>query len=190
VRDSHGAAILPAFTLPGRHNLHNLLAAIALARSMEVSWEQITLGMNQLSLPERRLQHIEKGGVLFVNDAYNASPVSMKAALASLPTQQPGGKRIAMLGDMLELGPHSESSHRDIGIEAFKYVDNMICVGPHCGPIVESWKAAKRPVAWFLKLDEAVAELKKQMRKGDVVLLKASRSLGLNRVIDMLGECS
>jgi UDP-N-acetylmuramoyl-tripeptide--D-alanyl-D-alanine ligase len=186
IRSRSDNTILPCLNIPGKHNLHNFLAAVATVRTFGLNWEEIINGMQSLSLPERRLQHIEKNGILFVNDAYNASPVSTKAALTSLPAPKPGCKRIAVLGDMLELGKLSEECHKDVGKAALQYVDNMICVGPACGPILECWQEAKRPVIWVNKVEEAAEKLKEQMKPGDVVLLKASRAIGLNRILEIL----
>lgn len=170
----------------GRHNLQNFLAAVAVARNLQLSWEEIRQAIPLLALPERRLQQIEIGGVLFVNDSYNASTVSVKAAFNSLPKPPPGGKTIAVIGQMLELGQFSEMCHREVAEDALNFVDSMICLGDGCKPIWECWSVARRPVAWFSTLEEVVSELRCQMRAGDVVLLKGSRTHGLWRILEAM----
>lgn len=179
---------LPHLSVPGKHNLHNLCAAIAVARSLHMEWEEIARVIPKLELPERRLQSIEKNGVLFINDSYNAIPVAVKAALKSLPAPKAGCKRIAVIGDMMELGELTERMHSEVAQVALENVDHMLCFGIHCKPIQEIWSKANKPVSLHTDLDELVAELKKQMKPGDVVLLKGSRSKGLWRVLEAIGS--
>lgn len=178
-----GKAHLPSLDLPGKHNQHNLLAAIAVARSMDLQWEEIASGIPKLKLFERRLEFVEKQGVLFVNDSYNANAVSIKAALDTLPAPKNGGKKIAVIGEMLELGKFTEECHMEVAEAALEHVDSMICMGANCKTIVERWNAAKRPVIWKMNIEDVVAELQKQTKPGDVVLLKGSRANGLWRVL-------
>src|SRR5207244_2429762 len=83
--------------VPGRHNQHNLLAAIAVARYFNISWEEIKQAIPSLVLPDRRLQFIRQRDVLFLNDSYNAAELSVKAALESLPQPEGKGRKIAVL---------------------------------------------------------------------------------------------
>lgn len=172
-------AVLPPLRLPGKHNVHNLLAAIVVARHFELTWEEIIQGMALLILPDKRLQIVEKQGILFVNDSYNASAPSIKAALLSLPAPKSGGKKIAVIGEMMELGKFSEACHREVGEEALLHVDQMICYGKGCQPISDCWQAANKPVVWAPDFETLSATLWKQAQPGDVVLLKGSRSNGL-----------
>lgn len=174
---------LPPLNIPGRHNLHNFLAAVAVARNLGLTWDQIRSGMSKLHLLERRLEHIEKKGILFINDSYNASAVSVKAALESLPAPKSGGKRIAVIGEMLELGQFSAQCHLDVAEAALGRVDSMICMGKACEPIVQKWEQEKRPVVWSTNLSKVVEALQQQVKAGDVVLLKGSRA---NRLWEVL----
>lgn len=178
--------VLDIPNIPGEHNLQNFLAATAVARNMGLSWGEIQLGMFNLQLPERRLQRIEKDGVVFINDSYNASLLSMKAALKSLPDPKPGGKKIAVMGEMLELGKFSVLCHREVGECALEVVDRVFCLGKECEPIWELWQRNKRPVAWFQERLELVAALRCELKPGDVVLLKGSRAKQLWKVIEEL----
>lgn len=170
--------------IPGKHNLHNLLAAIAVARHFEVSWEAIKRGIALLALPERRLEFVRRKGILFLNDSYNASELSVKAALETLPKPEGEGRRIAVLGSMMELGKFSESCHQRVGEHALDYVEQMFCLGEECSSIHRIWQSAGRPVLLFKSRDELVASLKKHLKEEDVVLLKGSRAKELWKVLE------
>lgn len=184
----HGdeAMCMPSLPVHGWHNVHNFLAAAAVARYFDVDWELIKQAIPNLVLPERRLQYIQKGGIAFINDSYNASEVSVKAALNSLPMPAPGGKKIAVLGDMLELGRFSEKCHREVGSYALEHVSHMICLGTESKVIYELWKAHRRPVEWVENFEDLMLALKSIAKPGDVVLLKGSRAKGLWRVLDAI----
>lgn len=179
---------LPLLNIPGSHNRHNFLAAAAAARGCGMDWEEIKSAQSTLELPERRMQIVKKQGVVFVNDAYNASEMSMKAALDSLPLPAPGGKRIAFFGGIVELGKYSEGCHRAVGRYALNHVDIMYCFGRDCLPIVEEWKSAGREVVWAEERSELTSLLRNSMQQGDVVLLKGSRSKGVCKVLEELGN--
>lgn len=182
----HDHAQFPLLSIPGAHNRHNFLAAVAVARYFGMTWEEIREAQAALELPERRLQFVEKHGALFVNDAYNASELSMIAAFKSLPNPKPGSKRIAFLGGIVELGKFSEGCHRSVGKYALDHVDTMLCFGTDCLPIVEEWQSAGRHVIWAAERLELVAALKEQLQPGDVVLLKGSRAKGVWKVLEEL----
>lgn len=177
---------LPQLPVPGTHNWHNFLAAASVARYFGVEWADICRRLATLHLPERRLEQIEKDGVVFINDAYNASEHSVKAALESLPEPQAGGRRIAVLGEMAELGKFSEECHRAVGEHALKYVDAVYCFGEGCKAMKEVWEAAGRQVIWGRERCDIVPLLKNEIKRGDVVLLKGSRSKEVNKVIEEL----
>ena len=116
----------------GKHSATNALAAIAVGRAMEIPDEQIVASLRSAKSPEMRLELTEIGGIRVLNDAYNANPASMQAALETLLALPARGQRIAVLGDMRELGKASEDCHRNIGrLAARKFrPDRLICVGP------------------------------------------------------------
>jgi UDP-N-acetylmuramoyl-tripeptide--D-alanyl-D-alanine ligase len=172
--------------VPGKHNMHNALAAGIVARHFNISWETILQTMQQFSLPERRLQFIEKKGVLFLNDSYNASELSVKAALETLPGVNGKGKKIAVLGSMLELGKFSEECHRRVGEFALQHVDQLYCLGEECYPIYQIWQKAGKPVQLFSERAALVDALRNSIQPSDVVLLKGSRSKELWKVIEEL----
>lgn len=170
--------------VPGAHNLHNLLAAISVAKELGVTWEAICATMPTLRLPERRLQTVEKRGILFVNDSYNAPPIGVQAALSSLPEPRAGGRRIAVLGPMPELGQFSDLCHRQVGEHALGTVDQMFCLGSECQPIYEVWTLAGRPVNWFIEKADLVATLQMVLREGDVVLIKGANGKQMWQLLD------
>lgn len=186
IKEPEGIFKLDKLPLPGRHNLHNFLGAVAVARKMGMRWEEINAAIPSLNLPERRLQMVEKNGAMFVNDSYNASAVSLKAALESLPPPKKGGKRIAVIGEMLELGKFSEACHREVGVFALKHVDRMLCFGKECEAINDEWKKAGRPVEHYMDRADVVKALRLILQPGDVVLLKGSRAKGLWKVLEEL----
>jgi UDP-N-acetylmuramoyl-tripeptide--D-alanyl-D-alanine ligase len=172
------------WNIPGRHNEQNFLAAVAVARHLGLSWSEIKKGAEKLALPERRLQRIEKLGATFINDSYNASLASIKAALESLPKPLPGCKTIAVFGEMLELGQFSEACHSEVGEFALGHADQLFCLGEGCKPIEDVWNRENRPVERFLQRAELVVKLRKHVSPGDVILLKGSRAKELWKVLD------
>lgn len=173
-----------SWQIPGAHNRHNLLAAIAVARELKVTWEEIANALPRLALPERRFQRIEKHGVTFMNDSYNAPPLAVQAALANLPSPQPGGRRIAVLGPMPELGQFSASCHREVGELALDLVDEMFCLGHECQPIYDVWQAARRPVSWFMDRQKLLEALDLVIKPGDVVLIKGANIHQMWRLVE------
>jgi UDP-N-acetylmuramoyl-tripeptide--D-alanyl-D-alanine ligase len=152
-----------------RHNLRNTLAAVADVRFSALRGERVALGR----------------GATVVNDCYNANPLSMRAALDDLAMQQPAGRRVAVLGDMLELGPAEAEHHREIGAYAATAgVDVLIAVGPRSRAMLERFDG----VSFAAEDAAAAAELADRVvRAGDVVLVKASRGVGLEVVAEALG---
>jgi UDP-N-acetylmuramoyl-tripeptide--D-alanyl-D-alanine ligase len=133
------------------------------------------------------------GGATLVDDTYNASPVSVAAALDFLlETPVPGGRRrIAVLGDMLELGPDEERLHREIGERAARSADAVVAVGERGRWMAEAATAAGAArVLTAEDADEAAAVVERDLAPGpgDLVLLKASRGIGLDRAVDLLRE--
>jgi UDP-N-acetylmuramyl pentapeptide synthase len=153
----------------------NAAAALAAARAVGVEPQ----GLVEVALSELRGQRIElPGGVTIVNDCYNANPMSMRAALDDLAAAAPG-RKVAVLGDMLELGPDEERFHREIGDHARAAgVDLLVTVGPRA--------AAMQGDKAVADAAEAAALLPELLEDGDTVLVKASRGVGLEVVADAL----
>jgi UDP-N-acetylmuramoyl-tripeptide--D-alanyl-D-alanine ligase len=159
------------------HNLLNTLAAVAAARAAGVP----VGGRVSVRFSSLRGEVVElPGGVTVVNDCYNANPMSMRAALDHLAAS-PAERRIAVLGGMAELGPDSEGYHRDIGAHAGELaIDVLVPVGEGALGYAEAFDGELHPVA---TPEEAGALLEELAQPGDRVLIKGSRSVGLERVL-------
>lgn len=175
---------LKHFSLEGKHNLHNLLAAVAVARYFQLSWEAIEARLPFLKLPEKRFERVVKNNIVFINDSYNACELSIKAALESLPQPTKGGKKIAVFGSLLELGAFSQECHFRIGQYALEFVDECHCYGLECQPIVDLWKKKGRLASLHSDFMSLMEVLKKRICSYDVVLLKGSNQKKLWQVID------
>jgi len=185
-----GASTLLRSGLPGEHNASNLLLAFAAARTVNIPAPAAAEALRGLALPGMRWAVSEHGGVKVVNDAYNANPQSMMAVLKTFMKWPCGGRRIVVLGDMLELGEHAESLHRDVGrCVASLQPDLLIAVGKDTAHYVvdEAVKAgyAVSHVSCFQDAVAAAAAFGEMVRPGDCVLLKASRSMRLERILDV-----
>jgi UDP-N-acetylmuramoyl-tripeptide--D-alanyl-D-alanine ligase len=172
--------------LLGKHTAANALAAIAVARRLGLHEEAILHGLAHAEGAEMRLQLQTVRGITLLNDAYNANPASMKAALETLQTLPRTGRSIAILGDMRELGESSERFHREVGqFAATARLDMLYCIGPSSKLIAESARQAgmnAKSVKHFRDSQQAAEALAEIFQPGDVVLLKASRTVKLERI--------
>ncbi|MBI3508101.1 MAG: UDP-N-acetylmuramoyl-tripeptide--D-alanyl-D-alanine ligase [Chlamydiia bacterium] len=168
------------------HILHNLIAAIALARSLKIEWDVIHQQLPLLQLPSMRFEQFEKNGVLFINDAYNANPESMRAALSSLPEPKEGGKKIAVLGTMCDLGKFSHEAHWEVGRLARGLIDHLLVLGDEAAPLCKAFQESQKPAEFFLDPDPLVKRLKELIRFGDVVLVKGSRAMKMETLFEQL----
>ncbi len=176
------------FELPFKqpHILHNLLAAICVARALKMEWDEINKQLSKLQLPKMRFEQFEKEGILFVNDAYNANPESMRAALNAFPEPKIGGKRIAVLGTMVELGDLSRACHEEIGRLAQAKADHLLAFGEEARAICSAFEEGKKPTEHFTDQKALAERLKELMRPGDSVLVKASRSMQMEKIFELL----
>ena len=126
------------------------------------------------------------GGISFINDAYNANPESMRAALSSLPMPKEGGKRIAVLGTMKELGTFSENAHREVGKLAQRCIDHLLVLGDEATPLCDAFTEVKKPGECFVDHKSLAERLTALMSPGDVVLVKGSRSMRMETIFDLL----
>jgi UDP-N-acetylmuramoyl-tripeptide--D-alanyl-D-alanine ligase len=176
------------FDLPFKetHLLHNFLAAASVARAMKLEWDQINSRIPFLKTPKMRFEKFEKGGISFINDAYNANPESMRAAFSGLPVPSDGGKRIGVLGTMRPLGSFSRSAHIEIGKLAREYFDLLLVLGEEAHPLFESFQEAKKPAEFFTDIPSLTKRLEALMRPGDVVLVKGSRTMKMETIFEGL----
>lgn len=177
---------------PGRHLVPHALAAAAVAERMGLPLDEVAAALADGSHAEHRMNVLEAAsGATLVDDTYNASPISVGAALDFLAeTPLPDGRRrIAVLGDMLELGPDEERLHREIGAHAARTADGIVAVGPRGRWLAEGAHAAGASrVSMADDAEEAASVLERELAPGvgDLVLLKASRGIGLERAVELL----
>lgn len=178
--------ILP---IPGAHQVSNFLAASAIALASGASLQDCAAAAPELSAASHRGEfHRHASGALLYDDAYNASPPSMRAALETLKLLR-GTRKIAVLGDMLELGPEELWWHRETGHYAVGRADWIVCVGSRARSIGEGAIEAGLPADAVVAAegpDEAAAILDAMLESGDAVLFKASRGIGLDRAVSRL----
>ncbi|HEY3218613.1 MAG TPA: UDP-N-acetylmuramoyl-tripeptide--D-alanyl-D-alanine ligase [Candidatus Limnocylindria bacterium] len=171
--------------LPGRHTVVAALAALGSARALGVPLEEAAVALATLEQPRHRMEVRRGDGVIVIDDSYNASPAAVVAALAVLRDVR--ARRIAVIGDMLELGELSADAHEEIGVEAARSADILVGVGPLARTAVEAAQHAGLGET-HLVVDgaEALVLLKRLQRPGDVILVKGSHSLALDRLADAL----
>lgn len=174
----------------GEHNAMNAAAAAALALSLSFTFEEISLGLSSARPYAHRSRVVAgTGGITILDDCYNASPASMEAALATLAGLRAGGsdRAIAVLGDMLELGTFEEEAHRGVGRGARERVDVAAFFGPRSLHTFQEFSSSSSSSsAHFTEIEPLLAWLKPRLRAGDVLLVKGSRGMKLERVVDAL----
>jgi len=177
--------------LPGLHNLENAIAAIATARLVDISWEGIARGLSGVRPAPHRGVAVPWRGATLYDDTYNSNPHALGRALDLLASADCEGRRIAVVGDMLELGPEEESFHLEAGRAVPREVELLVAVGPRSKALAEGAKERGMPpgtVAWFEDAASATPHVKSIVKSGDLVLLKASRGIGLDRIVAEMEE--
>jgi UDP-N-acetylmuramoyl-tripeptide--D-alanyl-D-alanine ligase len=168
---------------PGVHNVRNALAAAAAAVALDIPASTIALGLHRYAGVKGRLQ-LKRGlrGVQVIDDTYNANPESVRAALAVLA--QHHGPRIFVFGDMGELGENAHQLHREVGLAAREArVDRMLALGTHAARAVEAFGALARH---HTDAAELIAELTGSLEEGATVLVKGSRFMRMERIVEAL----
>ena len=180
-----GASTMVRFPLPGAHLVTSALAAIGAAVALEVPLDEAAIAVGTLERPEHRMSVRRAGDLTVIDDTYNASPLATSAALALLGAQQ--GRRVAVLGDMLELGTLAAEAHREVGALAAKNVDVLVGVGELAAIAVHDARRAGLAEA-HAAVDnaEALVILRRTLRAGDVVLVKGSRALRMEEIVDAI----
>jgi UDP-N-acetylmuramoyl-tripeptide--D-alanyl-D-alanine ligase len=174
--------------LLGRHQAVNALFAIAIAADLGLTRSEVEHGLAECKPSKMRLQLWEANGVRVLDDAYNANADSMAAALLTLRELPCKGRRVAVLGDMAELGAQSEQAHEEIGRRAAETgVGQLFAVGK-MAPVTArgARQAGLNRVMEFSEVDTAAVAVKSFLKEGDLVLLKASRAARLERIAELL----
>ncbi|MDT3426502.1 UDP-N-acetylmuramoyl-tripeptide--D-alanyl-D-alanine ligase [Paenibacillus forsythiae] len=185
----HGEHVF-TLPLPGIHNVVNSLAALAVASHYGVSEAEMAAGLGILRLTGMRIEIMRtSSGLTLLNDAYNASPTSMKAAIDVLQSMKGGGAKIAVLGDMLELGPEEAAFHSEIGSYLDpEQVDFVFAYGPLSVHLAEAAALRFGPDRVYAFTDKAALtdQLIRKSGKRDIVLFKASRGMRLEESLQRL----
>ncbi len=174
--------------LLGRHQVLNALYAMALGAELGVSAEEVRSGLAACKAPKMRLQVWELNGVRVLDDAYNANADSMIAALETLRDVPCKGRRLAVLGEMAELGEHCEAAHVEVGRRAAQLgVGQLFAVGRMGATLAKGARdAGLTRVLEFADVESAAAAVKSFVRSGDLLLLKASRRARFERLAELL----
>jgi UDP-N-acetylmuramoyl-tripeptide--D-alanyl-D-alanine ligase len=174
--------------LLGRHQVTNALFAVAVGAEFGLSHDEICDGLVACQPPKMRLQFWEANGVRVLDDAYNANTDSTIAALETLCDLPLQGRRVAVLGDMEELGAHSEAAHAEIGRRAAELkIGQLFALGKMASVVGKAARdAGLTRVIEFENVEAAMKVIKNFLKTGDVVLLKASRASRLERVAETL----
>ena len=175
--------------LLGRHSVHTALAAAAVGLVEGESWEDIVAGLEQIPVQLRLVALPGPDSSTILDDTYNASPASTIAALNVLGELP--GRRIAVLGDMLELGDFEEEGHRKVGREALEVVDMLVTVG-RLGRITGrealAWGMGEAQVLMLEDNQAAIAHLRKLIKRDDVILVKGSRGMAMEEIVNALAK--
>jgi UDP-N-acetylmuramoyl-tripeptide--D-alanyl-D-alanine ligase len=184
-----GRSVEARLPLPGRHNAYTAAAAAAVALHLGLDLGEVCQGLEHAKTTGMRMEVFAvASGVTLINDAYNANPTSMRAAINALTDIETAGRRVAVLGDMAELGSLSELAHFRLGEQvAVSGIDRLVTVGERARRIAEGARAAGMPpeaVLACLTTNEATSVLDDMLAPDDTVLVKASRSMNLERVVE------
>lgn len=176
-------------SLLGKGGVYGALAALAVAKELDLPLDEAVTAVASVPPTPMRMEWIDLGGVSLINDAYNANPASVTAAIEVL-AQMPAGRRIAVLGDMLELGEETGRWHRSVGEAVVRgQCDMLIAVGEASSHLVDGAHAAGMDEArtfWSSGVEGAGDLLCELLREGDLVLVKGSRAMGMERLVDQV----
>ncbi|MDG6891244.1 UDP-N-acetylmuramoyl-tripeptide--D-alanyl-D-alanine ligase [Clostridium perfringens] len=171
--------------MPGEHNISNLMLGIAIAKELGVSFEEMKRGLKNIEATSMRLELIKKDGFSILNDCYNSSPVAVKSAIDVMKNIE-GKRRIAVLGTMRELGHKSEEAHEEIGKYAKENeIEKALCFGDFSENIKEGYGEG---CTVYENKEELIKDLLNIICEGDIILVKASRSLKFEEITKALLE--
>lgn len=173
--------------LIGRHSVHTALRAAAVGLADGLSWEEIIHGLHQGHTQLRLAVVTAQNGALILDDTYNASPDSMLAALNLLDELQ--GRKLAVLGEMLELGPYENQGHEMVGVRTAQIANQLITVGKRAKIIAQAAQQSglsQEAIHWVPDVPQAIDLLKGMIKKDDVVLVKGSHGLHMERIVSAL----
>lgn len=181
-----GVSFPVSVPLPGTHMIMNALAATAAGLELGLSTEQIAAGIASVQAVNGRSRVVQAGGLVLIDDCYNANPVSVKAAIDLLGLAL--GRKVAVLGDMFELGEEEKALHAEVGVYAAEHgVDCLICAGCLSENMYTAARNAGIGEAYhFAGRDELLQAIHSLLRAGDSVLIKASHGMGYEKLVQEL----
>jgi UDP-N-acetylmuramoyl-tripeptide--D-alanyl-D-alanine ligase len=178
--------------LLGTHNVHNLLAALCVCLGLDIPLDVVIPRIGGLSVGPRRLERIELEGVTIFDDSYNSNPEALRAALQTFSRGEEAGRRVLVLGDMLELGALAAELHHRMGAEAAESgIDLLVLVGDlakAAGSGASEKGFSSGALLHFSDADQAAEAVSQWARAGDSVLVKGSRGIGLEKVVEAFRE--
>jgi len=186
-----GETLHARIPLIGRHSVHTALRAAAVGLVEGLNWQEILEGLNQGHTQLRLAAVRSPSGALLLDDTYNASPESMLAALTLLDELE--GRKVAVLGDMLELGPYERGGHEMVGLRTAQVANILLTLGERAHMIAEAARRAgmkKSSVVEFDEFEPLMEWLKANLAREDVVLIKGSHGLRMDRITSLLEERS
>jgi UDP-N-acetylmuramoyl-tripeptide--D-alanyl-D-alanine ligase len=173
--------------LLGQHSVHTALAASAVGLVQNLSWEEILRGLRDVSAQLRLIAVPGKNGITILDDTYNASPPSTLSALNLL--SEMSGRKIAVLGDMRELGDYEREGHELVGIRAAQDADVIVAVGALGKLIGDAARGQGHAEVHYAQGNgQAVAQINRVAQKGDIVLIKGSRGAQMEEIVRALAE--
>jgi len=180
--------IIITVPVPGAHMVMNAFLAVAVGVEMGISADEITLGFNDFAPPEGRLSVETANDMVIINDVYNANPAAMKEAIKVLhsPETAKHSRRVAILGDMNELGHVAKERHFEVGEFANKSgLDLLVAIGELSKHIYDGFNNPQKSL-YFKTVGEFLSQLKEILRSGDIVLVKASRGMAFENIVDAI----
>jgi len=172
-----------AIKIPGRHNVYNALAAIAASLKVGCDLRLVVDAIGDLQPPNMRSEIFISGGVTFINDCYNANPESMKRAIDLVASNKSPKRKIAVLGDMFELGENAAKYHKHIGEYLnFRKINGLYSIGKLASGYFENFKGEFKK--HFEDKGLLIDKLKNDLKPGDIVLIKGSRGMALEEITE------
>ncbi len=171
--------------VPGRHNAANASIAAATGELLGLSWREIEDGLGKTDLTGSRLKQLGNGKLRVIDDTYNASPDSMKSALKVLEKSRCSAEKIAVLGDMYELGADSEKQHFGVGVFAGGLdIDRVIAVGRNAEKIYEGALGGKAEALYYKEKNDFYRDMHRFAGKGNIILVKGSRGMHMEQIVE------
>jgi len=185
---------IEAPALIGKHSLYAVLASWVVAKKFHIPIYQILAGLKTFKAPGSRLEIIPgENHMTLIDSSYNAEPSSVKAAIKTLKKMETKYRKIAILGDMMELGKEEENAHKDIGIFASQSRLDLVCfIGKRMKVAYEAFENESskyhKGAVFYEDIQEATLKIQKKLKKGDYILIKGSRSMEMEKIVEEMRE--